>query len=145
MIKYFLFTLFFTINYILAIDSLNLIGNPSSLTIDSAIPGEDFQPAEDNSTIYEVTVDGPSQKKITGKLTDKAVPNNTTLEVNLAAPTNASSQGFVSLNTTSKDLVTSIAAGTYDNLSITYKFSATVAAGIITSQIRTLECTLTDN
>ena len=71
------------------------------------------------------------------------MPAGTILTATLAAPSGATSLGAVSLDTTPRDVVVNIAGinpGTSQG--ITYGFSATVAAGVIASQTRTVTLTL---
>jgi hypothetical protein len=71
------------------------------------------------------------------------MPSNTTLEIQLAAPTNATSAGWVTLATTAKDVVTAIPAGTPSNTrTIQYRFTATIAAGVVAAQSRTVTLTI---
>ena len=62
----------------------------------------------------------------------------------LAAPTGGTSAGDVQLKTTAADLVTGISTLAESNHTITYKFYAGIAAGIVASTTRTVTLTLTD-
>jgi hypothetical protein len=124
-----------------AIDEISVSGDPGALIISTATPGSEPDDATDNTTTYAVTTNG-TNKKITGAI-DSNMPSNTTLEVNLGAPTGGSSSGDVSLSTTAADLVTGITQKAESGLSITYTLSATVTAGIVASDTRTVTLTLT--
>ncbi|MGQ9604017.1 MAG: hypothetical protein ACUVUU_07360 [bacterium] len=126
-----------------AINEISVSGNPGNLVINSATAGSQPNSATDNTTTYSITTN-ESGKKLTGKI-DSAMPTNTTLEINLAAPTGGSSQGDVTLTTTDSDLVTSISQVAQSGLTITYTFSATVSAGTLSSTQRTVTLTLTDS
>ncbi len=126
-----------------AINEISVSGNPGNLVISTATAGSDPDDATDNSTSYSITTN-ESSKKITGSI-DAAMPANTTLKVNLTAPTGASSAGSVTLSTTAADLVTGIATLAESGLTITYTFSATVSAGVVASDSRTVTLTLTDS
>ena len=125
-----------------AIDEISASGDPGALTISTATAGSQPTDATDNSTTYAVTTNG-ANKKITGEI-DSNMPANTTLQVNLAAPTGGSSAGDVSLSTTAADVVTGVTGVAESGLGITYTLSATIAAGVVASDTRTVTLTLTD-
>lgn len=126
-----------------AINEISVSGDPGNLVINSATAGSQPNSDSDNSTTYSITTN-ESDKKITGKI-DSAMPANTTLQINLVAPTGGSSQGNVTLTTTDADLVTNISQVAQSGLTITYTFSATVSAGTLSSDSRTVTLTLTDS
>ena len=70
------------------------------------------------------------------------MPTNTSLSVNLVAPTEATSSGSVSLTTTAQSLVTAIANVAQASLGITYTFSATSSASQVTAATNTLTYTV---
>ena len=125
-----------------AIDEISASGDPGDLTVSTATAGSEPDAVTDNTTTYAVTTNG-SNKKITGEV-DVAMPANTTLQVNLAAPTGGTSAGAVTLTATAADLVTAITETAESGMMITYSFSATVDAGIVASDTRTVTLTLTD-
>jgi hypothetical protein len=124
-----------------AIDEVSASGNPGALTVSTATAGSEPDDATDISTTYAVTTNG-TNKKITGGI-DSNMPGNTTLQVGLAAPSGGASAGNVTLSTTAADLVTGITQSAETGLTITYTLSATVAAGIVASDTRTVTLTLT--
>lgn len=125
-----------------AIDEISASGDPGALTVSTATAGSEPDAVTDNSTTYAVTTNG-SNKKITGEV-DVAMPANTTLQANLVAPTGGTSAGDVTLTATAADLVTVITETAESGMTITYTFSATVDAGILASDTRTVTLTLTD-
>jgi hypothetical protein len=125
-----------------AIDEISASANPAPLIVSTATAGSEPDAATDNTTSYAVTTNG-SNKKITGEI-DADMPANTTLQVNLSAPAGGSSAGDVTLSTTPADLVTVITQRAESGLTISYTFSATVAAGVLASGSRTVTLTLTD-
>ncbi len=125
-----------------AINEISVSGNPGNLVINTATPGSQPTDDTDNSTNWAVTTNG-TNKKMTGDI-DANMPANVTLQVNLVAPTGGSSSGDVSLSTTAADLVTSITGVAESALTITYTLSATIAAGVVTQDTRTVTLTLTD-
>ncbi len=122
-----------------ATDSITISGTPGHLNINSANAGQAPYTVSDSSTVYSLVVDGT--RKITGHL-DNNLPSHTTLMVNLAAPSGASSLGAISLSTLANDLVTDIPTGSYSNLSINYQFSATPLAGVLPITSRTVTFTI---
>jgi hypothetical protein len=117
-------------------------GNPSAFIINTAIPG--MQPTDEvnATTTYSISTN-ESNKKITGMLNNN-MPANTYLKIRLAAPSGATSTGDVILTTRPADLVTGITKIAESGKIITYTFSSTVAAGMITSGRRTVILTVTD-
>jgi hypothetical protein len=124
-----------------AIDEIAASGDPGALVVYTATAGSEPDVATDNTTTYAITTNG-TNKKITGEI-DVAMPANTTLEVNLAAPTGGTSAGSVSLSASAADLVTGITQRAESGLTITYSLTATVSAGIVASDTRTVTLTLT--
>ena len=125
-----------------AINEIAVSGDPGALIVNTATAGAEPDTATDNSTDYDITTN-ESNKRITGVL-DSAVPANTELYVFLVAPTGGTSAGDVQLTTSAADLVTGISTLAETNRTITYKFYAGIAAGIVASTTRTVTLTLTD-
>ncbi|MCL6590273.1 MAG: hypothetical protein K6U80_10000 [Firmicutes bacterium] len=125
-----------------AINEIATSGNPGPLTVNSAVAGSQPSSAIDSTTTYAITTN-ESSKKITGVL-DSVMPANTTLKINLAAPTGATSAGDVVLSDVAADLVTGISKVAESGKTITYTFAADIAAGIIPPTIRTVTLTVTD-
>ena len=124
--------------------SITVSGNPQTLTVCQATAGSQPNSVTDSSTTYSVQVSKNTIASISGYI-NSAVPSNTTLSVTLAAPKNATSIPSVSLSTTPQVLVSNIQSGNYKNLTITYQFLATVAAGVVSLSSRTLTLTITAN
>jgi hypothetical protein len=125
-----------------AINEISVSGNPGNLAVNTATAGSQPDQDTDNSTSWAVTTNG-SNKKMTGDI-DSDMPSDVTLEINLAAPTGGSGSGDVSLSTAAGDLVTSITQVAESGLTITYTLSATVTAGAVVQDTRTVTLTLTD-
>ncbi|MGD9401605.1 MAG: hypothetical protein PVF95_04980 [bacterium] len=125
-----------------AINEIAVSGDPAALIVNTATAGAQPDTATDNSTDYDITTN-ESNKRITGAV-DVAVPANTELYIFLVAPTGAASAGDVQLTTTAADLVTGITTLAESNNTITYKYYASIAAGIVASTTRTVTLTLTD-
>ncbi|MBN2184776.1 MAG: hypothetical protein JW746_05565 [Candidatus Krumholzibacteriota bacterium] len=123
-------------------DSLTVSGDPGILVINSVTAGSQPTSVTDATTTYSV-VTTPAQMRITGEL-NSSMPPNVNLRITLQAPAGGTSSGSVQLTTTAKDLITGMVHHTNQGgLSITYEFSATVGAGVISSSSRTVTLTLT--
>ncbi len=124
------------------ITTFTVSGNPAAMKINSAIPG--IQPTDEvnATTTYSISTN-ESNKKITGMLNSN-MPANTYLKIRLAAPGGAVSLGEVVLSSKPADLVTGISKVAESGKTITYTFSSTVAAGIVSSGMRTVILTVTN-
>lgn len=130
-----------TVTYeIQAINEIGVSGDPGALIINSATSGGAPVPVSDNTTTYSITTNQPGAT-ITGEI-DTDMPLNTTLTINLAAPTGGTSAGAQALSTTAATLATCVAAVSESGLTITYQFSATSAAGVIASAQKTVTLTV---
>lgn len=123
------------------INELSFSGDPSPLVVDAATAGSQPDPVTENSTTFALTTNA-SSKKITGSV-GTSMPSGVTLEVQLNAPSGASSAGKVGLSTTDQDLVTSIAQVAESSLTTEYTLSATVDAGTVPSTDKTVTFTFT--
>ena len=123
-----------------SIDEISVSGNPGALTINTAVAGSQPTDATDATTTYAITTNN-STRKITGKI-NTAMPANTSLKVTLVAPTGGTSAGQVTLSVTDQDLVTGITKLAESGKTITYVFSATLAAGIVASASKTVTLTV---
>lgn len=131
-----------TVTYqVQAINQLSASGNPAPLIITTATAGSAPTPVSDSSTTYAYTTNQTPQR-ITAALAT-AMPAGTTLQVLFAAPSGGSSAGTVTLSTTATDVVTGLANGRDSAKAITYTFSATEAAGVVSSSTKTVTITLT--
>ena len=86
-------------------------------------------------TTYNVKVGWrQGTKKIVAQI-DTPMPAGTTLQLSMVPPAGATSPGLVTLTSTAaQSIVNNIAnVGTTVTLGITYKFSATAAAGVVSS------------
>jgi len=127
-----------------SVADMDVSGSAISLTVDTYTMGnESMTPATDASTTYRVLHNSPTAKKITASI-DNAVPTGTALVVNLQS-SKGTGAGDVDISnaTTAVDVVTGIARGADNNQSITYTFSATMAADPFSAD-RVVTFTLTD-
>lgn len=127
-----------TIN-IQAINEISIAGGAHTMTISTATAGQ----APDDvtwSTTWAITTN-QSNAKVSASI-GSDMPSGVTLKVNLANPTNATSNGDVSLSSTAQELVTGITKLNESGLSLTYTASATALAGV-QSVARTVTYTVT--
>jgi len=125
-----------------AINEIEVTGSPI-LTVASAVAGEQPQEATDSSSTCAITTNG-TNKRITA-IIDTAMPAHVTLKVGVTAPSGSGiSQGYVTLTTSASNVVTGISHVADSNPTITYKLSATVQAGMLSTDTRTVTFTLSD-
>ena len=125
-------------------DDIFVSGDPGALIVNTADAGSEPNVATDASTSYSIDIT-TTNKKITGAI-DTAMPAGTYLMITLAAPSGAVSTGQITLSVTGQDLVTGLAAGMNESgLGITYEFSASVEAGVLTPASKTVTFTITDS
>ena len=122
-----------------AINQIAFTGTPS-LVVSSATAGGAPAAATANGS-WAVTTN-QSNAKVTASL-NSAMPAGVTLTVNLTAPSGASSAGAVALGTSAVDVVTAITKVAQGSLNVAYTLTATVAAGIVSSQSRIVTYTIT--
>jgi hypothetical protein len=120
---------------------LSASGSPAPMAVQTALAGTAPQPDTDVSTTYTVFSWLRGTQKITAQI-NSPMPTGVTLKVQLEAPAGAESKGAVALSTTARDVVTGIDFA-ITTRSITYELSATVAAGVVPRQSRTVTLTLT--
>ncbi len=137
-----------TVTYqVTEINAISASGNPAALIVNTAVAGSQPTPVTDATTTYSLTTNHPSgsYKKITAQITTGgAMPTGVTLEIQLAAPPVGTSAGYVALTAAAQEVVTSITACVGSALPITYRLSATIAAGIVASAQKTITLTIVD-
>jgi hypothetical protein len=127
---------------IMEISQISVSDNPGPLVISLLDEFGDLVSATDATTTYDITTNEVSQR-ITGELSS-SMPDYTTLEVALDAPTGGDSYGQVVLTTSPQYLVTGISTLSETELTIGYEFSATIAAQHIHESYRTVTLTIAD-
>ncbi len=121
---------------------LSVSGNPAAMTVSVATAGLQPLAVSDNSTTYSALTVVLLPKKITAQI-NSDMPTGTTLTITLAPTTGATSAGAVALDNVARDVLTNMTNTILETKAITYQFSATAAAGVITSKTRTVTLTLT--
>lgn len=131
------------------INEFSVSGNPAALVISTATAGAEPDNATDSSTTYALTVNDNAGTPVTNKITaaiNSNMPANVTLSVNLTAPTSSgTSAGSTSLSTAAANAVTGIGTEAQSGIAIAYTLAATVGAGVLASDTRTVTFTLTDD
>ena len=123
--------------------TLSVSGSPASLVVNTAIAGQPPTSDNDATTTYTVKAQNKNSPiKITGRL-NSAMPPGVTLTISMQAPGGATSNGTVTLDATTRDLVGNISNTNAQTRSITYTLSATAAAGVVPPQSRTVTLTIT--
>ncbi len=122
------------------ISEISITGAPT-LTISSAVAGQQPQPVTDATSRYAISTNGTNARIIAS--IDREMPANTSLEIRLAAPGSGTSLGYVTLSPTPADVVTGISHVASGSRTVTYRFSATTAAEVFSASY-TVTFTLTD-
>ena len=126
-----------------AINKISISG-PVSLLINDALAGSDPTPVSNSATSYNITHNGSSTGKITASI-NSALPAGIILKLTTAAVLGASAgQVDISNATSAADVVTGVGLGKASNQGITYDFSATLAAGVFASTVKTVTYTVTN-
>jgi hypothetical protein len=127
-----------------SVQKLSVSGNPAPLTIGTGTAGTNsLTSVSDATTTYSETHNNTLPMKITAGI-DVALTTGYTLQINLAS-TQGTSSGTVDISsaTTAVSVVTAIAKGSDNAKVITYTFSATATAGVLTSGTKTVTLTIT--
>ena len=123
------------------VTALSVSGSPAPFTVTTAVAGSEPAPITNSVTTYYVRARHPGgAQKISARL-DAPMPLGTTLTIQMVASPGATSLGAVSLDATLRDLVINIDREPGTTYGITYVFTATVAAGVISTQTRTVTFT----
>ncbi len=110
------------------------------MKVQAATAGLAPSPVSDASTSYTILEFGSGHHKIVAQM-NATMPAGLTLTVTLQAPSGASSMGPVMLDTSARDVVTGISTA-LTSRSISYDLSATLAAGVVPLQSRTVTYTI---
>ncbi|MEO8337494.1 MAG: hypothetical protein ABI664_21135 [bacterium] len=122
--------------------TLSVTASPAAMTINSVLAaGSQPTSRTDASTSYRLTSLFAPDKKITAQL-NSPMPTGMTLTANLAAAGGGTSNGAIALDATARDMVIEIGAALFSTSTIAYVLSATVAAGVVPSQSRTVALTI---
>lgn len=121
--------------------SLSVSGSPAAMAVNSAVAGSPPTSVSDATTTYTIGTHG-AKDGVTAQL-NTVMPTGVTLTATMAACGGGTSYGPVALDNTARNLVHGIktsGSGTC-TAAITYQLSATVAAGVVPIQTRTVTLT----
>jgi hypothetical protein len=121
--------------------TLSVTASPGAMTINSAVAGLQPTSKTDATTSYRVTSFLAPQKKITAQL-NAPMPAGMTLTATYAALGGGTSSGPVALDATARNMVINIGTVLGGTAAITYVVAATVAAGVVPLQTRTVTLTI---
>jgi hypothetical protein len=127
-----------------AANTITVSGSPASMNI-TAAAGPGFGPTSVSNVITTYTAKAKkatAPQKVTAQL-DAAMPAGVTLTIDMVPTTGGVDFGVVTLDATPRDVIGNITNTTNETHGITYTLSATVAAGVVVSQSRTITLTLT--
>ena len=120
---------------------LSVSGSPAPFTITTAVAGSQPTPITNSVTTYYIRARHPGgAQKISARL-DAPMPLGTTLTIQMVASPGATSLGPVSLDASVRDIVINIDREPGTTYGITYVFTATIAAGVVPTQTRTVTFT----
>jgi hypothetical protein len=142
--RLFLGLLFFGLPGMLRAQKISVSGSPGLLAITTAVAGSPPTAVSNSTTTYTMSGNPTKNNKIIAQL-NAAMPTGVTLSLQLVPPVGATSLGAVALDVVAKDILTNIPANAKgDVLGITYRLSATAAAGIVPLTSRTVTITIVD-
>ena len=121
------------------INVMSVTGTPS-LVITTAVAGSQPTSVSDALGTYALTSNDVNAK-VTIEL-NSDMPTGVTLKANLTAPAGGTSAGAVTLSSTPVEAVTGITKVLGSALTVTYSLEATVAAGVVASDTKTVTYTL---
>jgi hypothetical protein len=122
-----------------AINQVAVTGTPT-LVVNSATAGSAPNAVTDATSTWAITTNGTAMK-VTAAI-NTAMPTGVTLEADATAPTVGTSAGFKSLSTTATDVVTGITQVAGSALTLSYRLTATLAAGVVASASKTVTYTI---
>jgi hypothetical protein len=125
--------------------ALLVTSSPAPMIVSiSPAAGAQFLPVTDNTTSYTVSALPGQPQKITAQISAN-MPVGVTLTLSLAPPTGARAPGAVVLDNVARDVVTGVTNTDPESRAITYQLTATVSAGIISPDTRTVTLTLVND
>lgn len=121
---------------------LTVTGSPAPFVIITAIAGSQPVALTNATTSYFVKVKNIAGPQRIAAQLNSPMPAGTTLTLTMGASAGATSLGPVSLDMSARDIVVNIAKEGGSIFPITYVFTATVAAGVLPLQTRTVTLTM---
>lgn len=123
-----------------AIDTISISSSSISLTINSATAGSAPAAATNTSSTYAITTNG-TNRRVYASIDSNIATTGLALNIQLAAPTGATSSGVVTMSTTAQNLVTGISNQYQSGMLISYTLNCTINTPP-TSASRTVTYTL---
>lgn len=114
---------------------------PGLLRVSVAVAGFQPNPVTQTSTINVRAGKANRPQQVMAQL-NAAMPAGLTLTLDMTPPTGATDLGTVTLDATGRALVGNIQNTTFETETLTYTFTATVAAGVVAAQSRTVTFTI---
>lgn len=130
------------VSQVVVAQSLSVSGSPAAMAVNSAVAGSPPTSVSDATTTYTIGTHNAADG-VTAQL-NTAMPAGVTLTATVAACGGGTSYGPIALDGTTRNLVHGVKTngnGTC-TAAITYQLSATVAAGVVPIQSRTVTLTL---
>jgi hypothetical protein len=119
---------------------VSVSGSPGQMTVSAAAAGSQPLAVTNSLTTYTVAKPpSPHSYTITAQI-NLAMPPNVALTMTLASAGNGSSAGAKALTTSAQNMITGITAKV-TRAAITYQLTATVLAGVVAVQSRTVTLT----
>ena len=122
--------------------TLTVTASPAPFTVTTATAGSQPAAISNALTSYFVKAKNPAGAQKISAAFDVPMMPGTSLTLQMGASAGATSLGPVALDVTTRDIVVNIDKENGSTLPITYVFSATVAAGVVVSQTRTVTLTM---
>ena len=127
----------------MAAQTVTVSGSPATMVVQSAVAGSTPASVGDNSTTYTYVSPSNKARKIMAQL-DAPMPSGVTLSATFDAPAGATNVPNVALDATPRIVVTNLPKTNGSTLGITYTLSATLSAGVVSLQTRTVTLTIAD-
>jgi hypothetical protein len=108
-----------------------------SLRVSEATAGQPPSAVEQSVGTYTFTTTGSGVRRLQARLS-ASPPAGVTIEVRVDTDPRATNRGWVTLTTTYQDLFTGFPRNTNGTYEITYRITATSAAGVVSARSRTV-------
>ena len=116
--------------------------SPALFRVNIAVAGFEPLPVVRTSTVSVRASKANKPQQVMVSL-DAPLPAGLTMTLDMTTPTGATSPGTVTLDATARALMTDISNTAVETETLTYTFSATVAAGVVAAEFRTVTFTIT--
>jgi hypothetical protein len=124
------------------VGTITVGASPALFRVNVAVAGLEPTPVIRTSTVTVKASKANKPQQVLVSLS-AAMPAGLTMTLDMTAPTGATDPGTVTLDATARALMTDIKNTVVETETLTYTFSATVAAGVVSTQLRTVTFTIT--